>query len=120
MRLMLGYNDRGIMTPQLLVEVDDSDMTEFRLGDTFPIEVVNGFWYGVYNIKEKSLYINFTKDTVYGVEILCDDQNRLRSKVGDYNSVFDNFHDPNYVAPEPYKKRYTELLRDYYDDSIPF
>lgn len=48
------------------------------------------------------------------MEILSSDQDRLR---GDYQTVFDNFDDPDYVAPNP------ELNATYYsdmDDDIPF
>jgi len=42
------------------------------------------------------------------VNIICDNQDRLR---GDYDAVFANFHDVDWVAPD-----YQNLI----DDSIPF
>lgn len=112
MRLMLGTNNE----PSLLVRVaDDYNPTNFKFS------VINGAWEGEFT----NGYI-----TVFGcpggdfssldkVEILTDNQDRLRCNFTDwdsYNEVFANFHNPNYVAPE-YKK---VLQFDYWDDDIAF
>jgi hypothetical protein len=46
-------------------------------------------------------------------DILSDNQDRLR---GDYQEVFDNFHNPDYVAPKPEKV----VLPSDWDDDIAF
>ena len=46
------------------------------------------------------------------VQILCDEQQRLR---GDYNDVFNNFDNPDYFVPER-KVFYVDID----DDDIPF
>ncbi|MEN6291742.1 MAG: hypothetical protein ABFD07_06970 [Methanobacterium sp.] len=43
------------------------------------------------------MYCYATKEWHSPCSILTDDQTRLR---GDYNVVFDNFDNPEYVAPE--------------------
>ena len=107
MRLMLGTKD----SPSLLVYADnDYDPTNFEF------EVINGAWSGKYT----NGYI-----TVFGapcgeysslakLEIICDNQDRLR---GDYNEVFANFDNPEYVAPNEFV--YT-LGESEDDNDIPF
>lgn len=85
MRLMLGNPE-----PNLLVSVDDNfDPNNFKFW------VVNGAWdgkfdYGTINIDR------YPEIVQYNFSIICSDQDRLR---GDYETVFDNFDDPSYVAP---------------------
>jgi hypothetical protein len=99
---MLGIEDK----PYLLVEVDPN----FNRNH-FDFHVVNGRWNGVY--RDGRVYVERDKEPVdHVVTILTDNQDRLR---GDYQTVFDNFSDENYVAPKP---RYT--AEDFEDDDIPF
>lgn len=116
MRLMLGKNN----VPSLLVEVDESD---YNLNE-FNFNVVNGAWEGIYNRMFRLVYVCYTKDTVYDVEILSDNQDRLRSGgIGvrgywdnRYNDVFENFSNPDYVAP----KREVVKQPDDWDDDIAY
>jgi hypothetical protein len=105
MRLMLGT--KGI--PSLLVDVADS----FDL-DLFEFWVINGAWKGKYIDGCITIYGAPGGDfsSLDRVEILSDNQDRLR---GDYNDVFNNFDDVDYVAPkrEP-------VVFDNMDDDIPF
>lgn len=103
MRLMLGTTDK----PGLLVSVDDV----FNRAD-FKFKVINGGWSGIYNNGEIRVQ-NYGKVILSGILILCEDQDRLR---GDYNDVFDNFNNINYVAP---KIKY-KVNVDSWDDDIPF
>ena len=111
MRLMLGSKER----PSLLVNVEEDYNPE-----QFDFWVVNGAWKGTYT----NGYI-----TVYGcpsgdfssldkMEILTDNQDRLRSPdwYGEYNEVFANFDNQNYVAPKPKKVEIPAWM----DDDIPF
>lgn len=105
MRLMLGNTE-----PELLVNVaSDADLNNF---DFF---VVNGAWDGKYNNGFISIFGVPSGDfssTEY-INILCSDQDRLR---GDYNDVFCNFSNTNYVAPViEYKTNF-----DNWDDDIAF
>lgn len=105
MRLMLGTEDQ----PSLLVSVNqEKSPTEFDFW------VVNGAWHGAYT----NGYV-----TIYGApggafssldknEILCNNQARLR---GDYQEVFNNFHNVDYVAPV-----LKCVVFDDMDDDIPF
>jgi hypothetical protein len=106
MRAMLGVEGR----PSLLVEVDNLDNK-----DSFNFYVINGAWNG----KFQNGYI-----TVYGAptghfsdltrySILTQNQDRLR---GDYQDVFNNFSNPDYVAPET--KQF--VAPDCWDDDIAF
>lgn len=105
MRLMLGRNN----TPSLLVSVD----SDFNI-DKFDFRVVNGAWDGTYTngyITTKGCpSSDFT--SLDKMTILCSNQDRLR---GDYNTVFGNFDNPNYVAPQ-----YKYTPEDIVDDDIPF
>ena len=116
MRLMLGTAG----DPSLLVsaEIEYGDYT------SFDFYVINGAWPGHYtdgyitinyNAKENDYNRNkgpMPWTTLDKVEILCRNQDRLR---GDYQDVFANFDNPNYVAPP------AKVIRsDYIDDDIPF
>jgi len=105
-RLMLGVGGR----PSLLVKVlKQSD-------EGFDFRVINGAWDGKFtytDVDTGSVFIEYTKETVDNVQVLCENQDRLR---GDYNDVFFNFDDESYVAPQPHKVEYP----DYWDDDIAF
>ena len=90
MRLMLGTKER----PSLLVDVkNDYDL------DIFEFWVVNGAWEGRYT----DGWITVLNppggafSSLDRCEILTDNQDRLR---GDYNDVFNNFDNLDYVAPK--------------------
>lgn len=109
MRLMLGTKDN----PSLLVEVkQEYSPTHFEFW------VVNGAWEGTYNNGHVTVWLPWEPwSDLDKTEILCDNQDRLRSLPSyDYQTVFDNFHNPDYVAPKPKK---VELPADW-DDDIPF
>jgi hypothetical protein len=96
MRLMLGFNN----IPSLLVNVDGKysgigEPTKTR----FDFWVVNGGWEGIYTdgFVTVSHPPSGAFSTLEKVEILSDNQDRLR---GNYQDVFDNWDNPNYVAPE--------------------
>lgn len=103
MRLMLGVGGR----PDLLVAVDD-DIDR----NVFKFYVVNGAWNGKYiNGRITVRHPTEPFSTLDQIEILCDNQDRLR---GDYQDVFANYHDVNYKGPE---------LKPFpadWDDDIPF
>ena len=114
MRLMLGTEGN----PSLLVSVNDNyDPTNF---DFF---VVNGAWNGHFTNGHISINYDSAQNMWYEVcgplpwtsldiiGILTDNQDRLR---GGYQEVFNNFDNPNYVAPA-YK-----YVPDDFDDDIPF
>ena len=105
MRLMLGTKDN----PSLLVNIEqEKSLTEFDFW------VVNGAWRGVFT----NGYItilgcpggNFS--SLEKSEIICVNQDRLN---GEYETVFANFNNVDYVAPAP--KR---VVFDDTDDDIPF
>lgn len=105
MRLMLGNNN----TPSLLVDVEQEHSTGH-----FEFWVVNGCWEGTYNNGRITVWHPYEPwSDLDGLEILCDNQDRLR---GHYQDVFWNFHDPDYIAPKPKK---VELPANW-DDDIPF
>lgn len=105
MRLMLGTKD----CPSLLVNVDQE-----RSPDDFDFWVVNGAWPGVFYYGHVTVLHPDTPWTeLIKTEILTDNQDRLR---GDYQEVFNNFHNPNYIAPKPKKV----ALPFSWDDDIPF
>lgn len=115
MRLMLGIGS----DPSLLVsaEIEYGDYT------SFDFYVVNGAWPGHYT--NGYITINYNaKENDYNryegpmpwtkldkMEILCRDQDRLR---GDYQDVFANFNNPNYVAPP------AKVIKINFDNDIPF
>lgn len=101
-RLMLGVGD----SPYLLVETD----ANFNRNH-FDFWVVNGAWNGVF--KDGRVYVERDEEPVdHIVTILSDNPDRLR---GEYQTVFNNFDDENYVAPKPQYSKW-----DLEDDDIPF
>ena len=104
MRLMLGTKDR----PSLLVDV----MQEHSAAH-FDFWVVNGAWEGTYTNGYVTIHHPWNPhSSLEQVEILTDNQDRLR---GEYQTVFDNFDNPNYIAP-----RREPVVFDDMDDDIPF
>ena len=110
MYLMLGKDNK----PSLLVSVEqEKSPTEFDFW------VINGAWRGVfYNGYVSVLGIPDGSDftSLDKLEILTDNQDRLRHYAGEWRDVFDNWNDPNYVAPLPKKVEYPAS----WDDDIPF
>jgi hypothetical protein len=101
MRLMLGRNNQ----PELLIEVSDQ-----RSPADFDFYVVNGAWEGKFT---DGVVTVLKYGTVHeGVEVLTDNQDRLR---GNYQTVFDNFDNPDYVAPKS-----TFEIPESWEDDIPF
>ena len=104
MRLMLGTNDN----PSLLVNVEQ----EYE-PDHFEFWVVNGAWEGTYR---KGLITVWHPDNPWTnldpLQVLTSNQDRLR---GEYQTVFNNWDNPNWVAPK--SKRVEHLA---WDDDIPF
>ena len=104
MRLMLGgeHND-----PRLLVDVNSNYIQKSR----FKFWVVNGAWEGWFC--DGAIYVDESENPAgIGLNILSDNQDRLR---GEYADVFNNWHNPDYVAPKPqYFKSFI------FDDDIPF
>ena len=110
MRLMLGTKDK----PSLLVNVGQEHSPTH-----FDFWVVNGNWDGTFYNGYVTVHHPYNPhSSLDKVEILCDNQDRLRSSdwSGGYQEVFNNFHDESYVAPksEPVK------LPASWDDDIPF
>ena len=105
MRLMLGTVER----PSLLVDIEQE-----KSSSEFDFWVVNGAWHGTFTNGHITVWDpptgSWSKLDID--EILCDNQDRLR---GDYQEVFNNFDNPNYVAP----KREPVMFHDM-DDDIPF
>lgn len=103
MRLMLGNDDR----PSLLVEV-----TNQRSDTRFDFWVVNGAWEGTFTDGHVTVWHPWEPWThLDKTLILCYNQDRLR---GDYDTVFANFDNPDYVAPK------YDVLPDDWDDDIAF
>ena len=109
MRLMLGSDNR----PRLLVNVkEDYDPAHFDF------RVVNGAWDGTFYNGYITVHHPWNPhSSLDKMEILTDNQDRLRSPdhYGEYNEVFANFHNPDYVAPKP-----EPVMFDDMDDDIPF
>ncbi len=105
MRLILGTKDQ----PSLLVDVEqEKSPTEFDFW------VINGAWHGTFRNGHVTIWHPDRPWTDLGsTEILSDNQARLR---GEYQTVFDNFDNPDYVAPV----RETATLPPEWDDDIPF
>jgi hypothetical protein len=97
--------------PSLLVSVDKGYNP-----NRFNFHVVNGAWEGEFINGNISVFGppggDFT--SLGKMKILCDDQARLRSHSQDYNDVFANFDNPNYVGPDKYEVHWAA------DDDIPF
>ena len=105
MRLMLGTKDN----PSLLVELEQEHSPTH-----FEFYVVNGAWAGTfYNGYVTIWHPDRPWTNLDMTDILSDNQDRLR---GDYQEVFDNFHNTNYVAPKPEKV----VLPSDWDDDIAF
>jgi hypothetical protein len=104
MRLMLG-NER----PELLVDV----IGEFKK-NYFRFHVINGMWTGEFQNGDIIIDAYPEYATVH-YKILCMDQNRLSCQLADYQTVFDNFHDPNWIAP-----KFQQKIEDIDVDSIAF
>lgn len=106
MRLMLGTKDR----PSLLVSVEQEHTPSH-----FEFLVINGMWEGTFYNGHVTVRGCPSGDysSLDLVEVLCDNPDRLR---GDYQTVFNNFDNPNYVAPMPKKIE----LPSSWDDDIPF
>jgi len=109
MRLMLGTKDK----PSLLVNVkQEHSPTHFEFW------VVNGNWDGTFYNGYVTVHHPYNPhSSLDKVEILCDNQDRLRSSdwSGGYQAVFNNFHDETYMAPKPKPVVYDDM-----DDDIPF
>jgi hypothetical protein len=102
---MLGTKDN----PSLLVDIQQ----EYSPGH-FDFWVVNGAWEGTYRNGFVTIwYPSCPWTNLDMTDILSDNQDRLR---GDYQEVFDSFHNPDYVAPKPKK---IELPAEW-DDDISF
>lgn len=102
--------------PRLLV-----DVSEFRSPTDFDFCVVNGHWNGTFYNGHVTVW---TPDNPWTeldkTEILTDNQDRLR---GSYHTVFEHFHDLNYVAPKPKEYSIPSNLGYYetgWDDDLPF
>lgn len=125
MRLMLGFNDSN---PDLLVEVDNDYNPS-----NFEFYVVNGAWRGKFAngtvmcvVPESHGHLgtsaytdndidedgNLIISSVDNFRIICDNQDRLS---GSYDTVFKNFHNPDYIAPNRRPVRSKS-----WDDDIPF
>ena len=109
MRLMLGTDGK----PNLLVNVkQEHSPTHFEFW------VVNGNWDGTYTDGYITVHHPWEPfSSLDKTEILCDNQDRLRSGdwSGGYQEVFNNFNNVNYVAPKP-----KPVVFDNMDDDIPF
>ena len=101
---MLGSTD----CPSLLIELEqEKSPTEFEFW------VVNGAWYGTFTNGHITVWHPDRPWTELSkTEILCDNQDRLR---GNYQEVFNNFDNPDYVAPRREVVRFDDM-----DDDIPF
>ena len=108
MRLMLGDSDNR---PSLLVVVDNN-FDPFN----FKFRVINGGWDGKF--KNGNIYVDDkcdNKPVGHNVKILTEEQDRLRGdNTLDYQKVFDNWDNLNYVGPE-----FVTTFDDM-DDDIPF
>jgi hypothetical protein len=106
---MLGTAKR----PSLLVNV----VQEYS-PTHFDFWVVNGAWDGTYTNGYVTVHHpDNPHSSLDRVEILCNNQDRLRSSdwSGGYQAVFDNFHNETYMAPKPKPVVYDDM-----DDDIPF
>jgi hypothetical protein len=96
--------------PSLLVDIEqEKSPTEFDFW------VINGCWRGSFTNGHITVWDPPTGSwsSLDIDEILSDNQDRLR---GDYQEVFNNFGNPDYVAPKTKKVD----LSVYWDDDIPF
>jgi hypothetical protein len=101
---MLGHKG----DPSLLVDIQQ----EYN-ATHFDFWVVNGCWEGTFYNGYVTVHHPWNPhSSLEKVQILTDNQDRLR---GEYQAVFDNFRNPDYVAP----KREPVVFYDM-DDDIPF
>ena len=109
MRLMLGTKDH----PSLLVNIKQEYSPTH-----FDFRVINGCWDGTYTNGHVTVWHPDNPWTELDkTEILCDNQDRLRSVPHyEYQEVFNNFDNPNYVAPKPDKF----VIPESWEDDIPF
>lgn len=105
MRLMLGNENQS----SLLVNVhQEYSPTHFEFW------VVNGAWEGTFRNGYITVHHPWNPhSSLDKIDILCYNQNRLR---GEYQTVFDNFRNPDYIAPQP--KQFA--LPSDWDDDIAF
>lgn len=104
MRLMLGTKD----CPSLLVNVEQE-----KSPAEFDFWVVNGAWKGTFYNGYVTVWHPWNPhSSLEKVDILTNNQDRLR---GEYQEVFNNFDNVDYVAP----KREPVVFADM-DDDIPF
>jgi hypothetical protein len=104
MRLMLGIKEQ----PSLLVDVQQE-----KSPSEFDFWVVNGAWSGTFYNGHVTVHHPWNPHCdLHHVEILTDNQDRLR---GEYQEVFNNFDNVDYVAP-----RCEPVVFDDMDDDIPF
>lgn len=96
---MLGTVGR----PSLLVLVQQE-----RSPTDFDFWVVNGCWDGIFNNGHVTILGSPSGDfsDLEINEILCSNQDRLR---GNYQDVFNNFDNPEYVAPMPKKVKFDDM-----------
>lgn len=108
MRLMLGNKDN----PSLLVNV-----TQEHSPTEFDFWVVNGCWEGTYTNGHITVRGAPSGDfsILDKIEILTDNQDRLRCGPAKYQDVFDNFSNIDYVAPVYQQVYFADM-----DDDIPF
>ena len=108
MRLMLGTKDN----PSLLVNVQQEYSPTH-----FDFWVVNGCWEGTYTNGRITIRGAPSGDfsSLDKIEILTDDQGRLRCGPEKYQDVFDNFSNIDYVAPLNKVVYFADM-----DDDIPF
>jgi hypothetical protein len=108
---MLGKDNH----PDLLVTVKQ----EHRQGH-FEFRVINGAWDGTYTDGYITIWDSPSGSwsSLDKMEILTDNQDRLRSSdwYGEYNEVFANYNNPDYVSP--YREKYVQPVA--WDDDIPF
>ena len=109
MRLMLGTKEQ----PSLLVDVGQEYSPTH-----FDFRVVNGQWDGTYYNGYVTVHHPYNPhSSLDKVEILCNNQDRLRSVPWyEYQEVFNNFHDETYVAPRADKF----ITPPGWDDDIAF
>jgi hypothetical protein len=102
---MLGSTD----CPNLLIELEQE-----KSPAEFEFWVVNGAWYGTFTNGHITVWDCPAGDfsSLEKIEVLTDNQDRLR---GNYQDVFDNFVNTDYVAPKPKK-----VESFWGDDDIPF
>ena len=110
MRLMLGTPGK----PELLVSVSNNYNPS-----NFAFDVINGAWEGHFTngyITINSRYFGYCVPwtSLDKLEILCDNQDRLRFPDSKYMDVFHNFDNPDYIAPKH------NIVEFGYDDDIPF